>query len=217
MTRSSQAPIRVLIVDDHTLFREGLARLLGAEADIEVAADCASVSEGLRVLESKPVDLVLLDVDLGDERGLDFLMACRQRGFEGPVLIVTAGLKQGEAATLLALGAAGIFLKQDPAQMLATGIRTVASGRAWIDQGHLTSLMAAAMQPTVDERPSLTGRERDVLRGVFDGLANKEIASRLDVSESAVKAVLQQLFHKTGVRTRSQLVRIVLERYSQDL
>jgi two-component system, NarL family, nitrate/nitrite response regulator NarL len=79
------------------------------------------------------------------------------------------------------------------------------------------SLVASQQAPRPADRVGLTAREREVLRGIFDGLANKEIASRLEVSESAVKAALQQLFHKTGVRTRSQLVRIVLERYSQEL
>jgi DNA-binding NarL/FixJ family response regulator len=215
---SEPAPrLRLLIVDDHALFREGLARLLGSEPDLEVAAHCASVAEGLQALASEPVDLVLLDVDLGSERGLDFLLRARKEGFAGPVLVVTAGMTETEATLLIAQGAAGIFLKQDSAQLLAKGIRTVADGRAWIDQRHLSSLVGIPRARAADDRRNLTDRERDVLRGVFDGLANKEIATRLQVSESSVKAVLQQLFHKTGVRTRSQLVRIVLEQYSQEL
>jgi DNA-binding NarL/FixJ family response regulator len=215
MTESSR--IRILIVDDHALFREGLARLLASEPDLEVAAHCASAAEGLEALISTPVDLALLDVDLGNERGLDFLVRARRQGFTGPVLIVTAGMAESEAAMLLAQGAAGIFLKQDSAQLLAKGIRTVAEGRAWIDQRHLTSLVGNRRSPQAADSKGLTDREREVLRGVFDGLANKEIASRLQVSESGVKAVMQQLFQKTGVRTRSQLVRIALERYPQEL
>jgi DNA-binding NarL/FixJ family response regulator len=209
--------IRILLVDDHALFREGLARLLSAEADFEVAAHCSSVVDGLNAFASTAIDLVLLDVDLDNERGLDFLLRARQQGFEGPVLIVTAGLSQSEAASLIAHGAAGIFLKQDSAQLLAKGIRTVADGRAWIDQRSLASLVGIRQAPDSPEHRGLTEREKQVLRGVFDGLANKEIASRLRVSESSVKAVLQQLFDKTGVRTRSQLVRMVLEQYSHEL
>jgi two-component system, NarL family, nitrate/nitrite response regulator NarL len=209
--------IRILLVDDHALFREGLARLLSAEADFHVAAHCSTIADGLNALASVPIDLVLLDVDLGNERGFDFLRRARQQGFEGPVLIVTAGLSQSEAASLIAHGAAGIFLKQDSAKLLANGIRTVAEGRAWIDQRSLASLVGVRQAPDSRERKGLTERERQVLRGVFDGLANKEIASRLQVSESSVKAVLQQLFDKTGVRTRSQLVRMVLEQYSHEL
>ena len=213
----SRAPIRLLLVDDHALFREGLARLLGAEDDFEVTAHCGSASEGLQSLASTRVDVVLLDVDLGNERGADFLVEARRQGFEGPVLVVTAGMTDAEAALLIARGAAGIFLKENSAQLLAEGIRTVAEGRAWIDQRHLTSLVGARQPRLAGEPRGLTEREREVLRGVFDGLANKEIAARLQVSESAVKAVLQQLFRKTGVRTRGQLVRVALERYAPEL
>jgi DNA-binding NarL/FixJ family response regulator len=190
--------IRILIVDDHALFREGLARLLGAEPDLEVAAHCGSVAEGLELLDARAIDLVLLDVDLGRERGLGFLVGARQRGFQGPVLVVTAGMSDGEAAQLVAEGAAGVFLKQDSTQLLAEGIRTVASGRAWIDQRYLASLVGSREAPPAERRKGLTERERDVLRGVFDGLANKEIADKLGISESSVKAALQQLFQKTG-------------------
>lgn len=210
------ARIRLLVIDDHALFREGLARLLASEPDLEVTAHCGSVAEGLEALASTTVDLVLLDVDLGNERGFDFLVRARRQGFAGPVLIVTAGMAESEATLLIAQGAAGIFLKQDSAQLLAKGIRTVADGRAWIDQRYLTSLVGRPLRQP-DDGKGLTKREREVLRGVFDGLANKEIGSRLEVSESAVKAVLQQLFQKTGVRTRSQLVRVALEKYSQEL
>jgi DNA-binding NarL/FixJ family response regulator len=204
------------LIDDHALFRDGLVRLLNSEPDIEVVAHCASVAEGLQALATTPIDQVLLDVDLGNEHGGDFLVGARQRGFEGPVLVVTAGVSEGEAARLLAQGAAGIFLKRDSAQLLAKGIRAVASGQAWIDQGRLAQLAAGRQVPAANGDARLTDREREVLRGVFDGLANKEIASRLELSESTVKTVLQQLFRKTGVRTRSQLVRIVLERYSEE-
>jgi DNA-binding NarL/FixJ family response regulator len=204
-------------VDDHALFREGLARLLGSEPDLEVTARCGSVSEGLEVLASNSVNLVLLDVDLGNERGLDFLQRARRQSFSGPILVVTAGISERAATQLIAQGAAGVFLKQDSAQLLAEGIRTVAQGRAWIDQRYLTSLAGARSIPSAEHGGSLTEREREVLRGVFNGHVNKEIAASLGISESSVKAILQQLFHKTGVRTRSQLVRVALEQNSGDL
>lgn len=209
--------IRILLVDDHALFRESLARLLDAEPDFEVVAHLASVAPALETLSTQPVDLVLLDVDLGEERGFDFLVRARQRGFGGPVLVVTAGMTESEAALLIGQGAAGIFLKRDSTQLLAEGIRTVAGGRAWIDQTYLASLMGSRPARRPVDRTGLSERELAVLRGVFDGLANKEIASRLAISESSVKAALQQMFDKTGVRTRSQLVRVALERHSQEL
>jgi two-component system nitrate/nitrite response regulator NarL len=203
------ARIRILLVDDHALFREGLARLLASEPDFEVVAHCASVGEALKALAANPVHLVLLDVDLGNERGLDFLLRSRQEGY--------AGMVESEAALLIGQGAAGIFLKRDSTQLLAEGIRTVASGRAWIDQAYLASLVGGRPAGPPAGPEDLSDRERAVLRGVFDGLANKEIAARLQMSESSIKGILQQMFHKTGVRTRSQLVRVALERYSREV
>jgi DNA-binding NarL/FixJ family response regulator len=92
------------------------------------------------------------------------------------------------------------------------------SGEAFLDQRTLTNVLRLGDSPRDDEaHPTFTEREREVLRGVFEGLGNKEIAARLSLSESSVKAALQQLFGKTGVRTRSQLVRITLERYRNEL
>jgi DNA-binding NarL/FixJ family response regulator len=215
MPATGTAPIRLLILDDHALFRDSLARLLAAEPDFEVAGQCGSVEEALRAVGATAVDLVLLDLDLGSGRGADFMARAREAGFSGRILVVTAGLTDSEAGRLLAQGASGIFFKEDSAALLAKGIRTVVDGEAWIDQRYLATILRSQRGDEARPGPTFTRRERDVLRGVFEGLANKEIAARLDISESSVKAALQQLFDKTGVRTRSQLVRIALERYGE--
>jgi len=214
MNSAHSAKIRLLLIDDHALFREGLARLLGSEIDFEVALPCSNVDEALRVLQTTAIDLILLDYDLGQETGARFLVRASEAGFQGRVLIVTAGLAESEAADLLRHGAAGIFLKHNSPGLLAKAIRKVMQGEVWLDQKYLRILLQenAAAQPQERGR-RLSEREREVLRAVFEGLANKEIALRLLVSESSVKATLQQLFLKTGVRTRSQLVRVALERY----
>jgi DNA-binding NarL/FixJ family response regulator len=206
--------IRLLLIDDHALFREGLARLLASEPDFELAVPCATVDEALRVLQTTPVDLILLDYDLGPETGTRFLVRAAERGFHGRVLIVTAGLSEAEAADLFRRGATGIFLKHNPPSLLAKAIRKVMLGEVWLDQRYLKVLLQETRVAEPDDRGRrLSEREREVLRAVFEGLANKEIAVRLQVSESSVKATLQQLFFKTGVRTRSQLVRVALEQY----
>jgi two-component system, NarL family, nitrate/nitrite response regulator NarL len=214
MNEPHSAKIRLLLIDDHALFREGLARLLGSEPDFEIAPPCSNVTEALRILQTTRIDLILLDYDLGQETGARFLVRASEIGFQGRVLIVTAGLAESEAADLLRHGAAGIFLKHNSPDLLAKAIRKVMQGEVWLDQKYLRILLqeSAAAQPEERGR-RLSEREREVLRAVFEGLANKEIAIRLLVSESSVKATLQQLFLKTGVRTRSQLVRVALERY----
>ncbi len=209
--------IRLLLIDDHALFREGLARLLAAEPDFELAPPCSSVDEAFRVLEDGPVDLILLDYDLGPDTGSRFLLRAAERGLQSRVLVVTAGLSETEAAEMLRRGATGIFLKHNSPELLAKAIRKVMEGEVWLDQRYLKVLLEEAKSGEPEGRRRLSEREREVLRAVFEGLSNKEIAARLAVSESSVKATLQQLFFKTGVRTRGQLVRVALEQYRDSL
>ena len=124
-------------------------------------------------------------------------------------MIVTAGIGSSEMAQLIRAGVSGVFLKRDSADRLAQTIRDVMAGTVSFEQGLFHRAVAGpAFSGPAEQAERFTKRERQVLSFVFEGLANKEIASRLDVSESSVKATLQQLFAKTGVRTRSQLVRI---------
>jgi len=205
-------------VDDHSLFRESLSRLLQAETDFHIAGNCASATEALAYLDQAEIDIVLLDYDLGEEQGVAFLEGARKRGFPGRVLMVTAGMS--DAGTLRALegGASGIFLKHSPPAQLVEAIHKVVKGEMWLDSRAVRSLVAGASGKTEEQRTAepLSARERAVLKGVFEGLTNKEIGGQLQISEGSVKAAMQQLFDKTGVRTRSQLVRIALERLKQD-
>jgi len=200
------------LVDDHVLFRQSLSRLLASEPDFEVVADCGTADEALDVLERRPVDVVLLDFDLGLSQSAHFIAASRRAGHAARILMVTAGMTAAESSTALRMGAAGIFLKHGSPGALGHAIRLIAEGAMWLDP-HIIQAIADRVEPddTPHGRSSLTEREQQVLQGIFEGLANKEIGARLDVSESAVKATVQQLFRKTGVRTRSQLVRIALE------
>jgi two-component system nitrate/nitrite response regulator NarL len=191
-----------------------LSRLLDAEPDFEMVADCSSVEQAIDILKTRAVDLVLLDYDLGQQRAPDFLEQARALGLAPRVLLVTAGITPSESVQILNNGTAGLFLKHSSPELLAEAIRKVHGGETWVDQRCLRDIVHVASQP--ESRPSkdFTERERAVLRGVFEGLSNKEIGARLEISESSVKAALQQLFHKTGVRTRSQLVRIALEQFA---
>jgi len=204
---------RLLLVDDHILFREGLSRLLASESDLEIVGSCGAAAEALEVLKQTPVDIVLLDFDLGGDHASQFISSVRRQGFEGKILMVTAGMNANESSAAIQLGASGIFLKQNSPATLTRVIRMVVGGEAWVDE-KVIRLMAVAVGENSDPASAqvLTTREQQVLQGVFEGLTNKEIAAQLSATESAVKATLQQLFHKTGVRTRSQLVRIALER-----
>ncbi|MGA2271414.1 MAG: response regulator transcription factor [Bryobacteraceae bacterium] len=211
----NQPLIRALLVDDHALFRESVSSVLTQEPLLKIE-HCASIREALTMLAQRHFDLVLLDHDLGSERASQFLPAARQIGFEGRVLVVTAWVSDTEARRLMRQGVAGIFLKQRPLKELGEAIQTVAAGGTWLDGSfaHMEDEAAAAGQASP---PVFNDRQRKVLRFVLEGLSNKEIAWRLQISESYVKAILQGLFQKTGVRTRGQLVRVAFEQYEDQL
>lgn len=210
MPESMEQTIQILLVDDHTLFREGVSRLLGTELAFKVVA-CGSIKEALAVLRQRQIDIVLLDFDLGQRDGTRFVRLAKEQGFGGKILVVTAGVEEHEAAELIRCGISGIFMKQNSAALLAQGIRDVMAGKVWFDQELLQATMHGSATLPESQSGRFTQRERQVLSYVFEGLANKEIAARIGVSESSVKATLQQLFSKTGVHTRGQLVRIALE------
>jgi two-component system, NarL family, nitrate/nitrite response regulator NarL len=215
MQHDSSRTIRVLIVDDHALFRSGVMRLLETEPGIDVVGVCSTADEALHMIPSSRVDVVLLDYDLGNHRGSDLVIALKERAIPVRMLVVTAGLTARQAMELMQLGVAGIFPKSDPPELLVEAIHKVHSGDAWLKQEHLKLLVQTMHDAPGNEETSFSARERAVLRGVVEGLANKEIAAGLKISESSVKASLQQIFNKTGVRTRSQLVRIALDRYRE--
>ena len=218
MSKTAPTTVRILLIDDHALFRESVARLLDAEPGFEVVGDCSSIAEALRILKSREVDMILLDLDLGTERGSDLLEKLKGESFTGKVLLVTAGVNQSEIPNLIRKGISGIFMKHGSPALLVQGIREAMEGRVIFERDMLRRSLETGEPSEVRQAADrLSERERQVLSFILEGLANKQIADRLLISESAVKASLQQLFAKTGVRTRSQLVRIALEQFRNQL
>jgi two-component system, NarL family, nitrate/nitrite response regulator NarL len=212
------AAIRILMVDDHSLFRESLSRLLEADSRFLVVGQCATVSEAIRSYSEIPVDIVLLDYDLGEEQGSRLLPELKRRFGTAKVLMVTAGMSDATTFQAMEGGAAGVFLKHSSLSQLVAAIERVSEGEIWLDTSAARSLFggSSTWRERFERTRPLTSRQSEVLRGILDGLTNKEIAWNLKVSESSVKAVIQELFQKAGVRTRSQLVRITIERHSSD-
>src|SRR3974390_2916115 len=136
--------IRILLVDDHALFREGLSRLIESEPGFEMVAHCASAAEALDILRQKLIDLVLLDFDLGKEDGFQFIERARHSGFEGPILMGTAGMADAEAVQALRMHVGGIFHKHSSPALLAQAIRRVMAGETWLDQSSVQALVEAA-------------------------------------------------------------------------
>jgi len=208
--------ISALLVDDHASFGESVARTLSAQSDLEVS-HCTTIAAALETLQQRPIDIVLLDHDLGVERASQFLPVARHRGFAGRVLVVTAWVSDTEAKRLLRQGVAGIFVKDSPLEALVESIRLVHGGGLWLDRRYRSLAAAEHAGEHASSGPRFNERQRKVLRFVLEGLSNKAIAVQLRISESYVKALMQSLFKKTGVRTRGQLVRVVLEHYQDQL
>jgi len=209
--------IQILLIDDHVLVREGIARLLAGQPDFRVAGEASTVDEGVEIVRQTPVDVVLLDINLGTHQGGAFLDLARAVGFSGKVLVVTAGVSKLEAARLLDKGHSGIFFKHESPPLLIERIRALASGETILPFAAPDNGQSEFQNGSPTLRNPFTARERQVLQRVFAGLTNKEIASELEISEALVKAFVQQLFRKTGVRSRAQLVRVAMEKHWKDL
>jgi DNA-binding NarL/FixJ family response regulator len=163
-------------------------------------------------------DVVLLDFDLGDGERIDLIASLKSHQQSARVLMVTAGMPDAAALKVMQAGASGIFLKHGTLDELLKAVECVAAGEIWLDSHELRAIVASPLAGSVarDRERNLTARQSEVMRGILDGLSNKEIAVAINASESSVKAVIQELFRKAGVRTRSQLVRIAIEKHSSD-
>jgi len=205
--------IRLLLLNDHVLFRDSLSRQLASEPDLEVVAASGSPDEGLEILTRSPVDVALVDLNLGGSgHAFDFISSAIRAGYHGKILVTAFRADREDSLKALRLGVSGIFLVRDSLDNLLKAVRLVASGNAWLNQGVIKLLTEGAQQHEGRFRGSLTGREEHVLQGILEGLTNRSIAQRLEITEGAVKTTVRQLFQKAGVRTRSQLVRVALNR-----
>jgi two-component system, NarL family, nitrate/nitrite response regulator NarL len=217
LSNTGTETINLLLLDDHAMFRQGLARVLEKESGIRVVGQFATSADALAAIDRIGTTMVLLDVDLGPERALDFVLQAKKKGFTGQILVVTAGVSGQEAVQLVQAGVAGILHKHHSTEALCDAIRQVAAGEVCLEKDYLTSLFHSVDRSKPQAHPRLTERDKTVLQFIFHGLTNKDIGLRLDISEGAVKASLRQLFDKLGVRTRAQLVKVALEQYKDQL
>jgi two-component system nitrate/nitrite response regulator NarL len=194
-----------------------MARLLEKEVGFKVAGHFGSAAAALAALNETIPTIILLDIDLGTERALDFVVESKKKGFKGQILVVTVGTTGQEAVQLVRAGVSGILHKHHSTDELCDKIRQIAAGEIYLEQEYFASLYRSVGRPKTHNRPLLTERDKLVLRFIFQGLTNRDIATRLKISESGAKSALRQLFDKLGVRTRSQLVKIALEEYRDQL
>ena len=201
------APIRILLVDDHTLFRSGIRLLLQRNRDFEVVGEAADGLEGVkRAKELKP-DIVLLDLHMLGLSGLDALGLILQESPSCQVVLLTVSEDAEDLALALKKGAAGYLLKNIDADYLLESLRKVMQSDAVISPEMTAKLVASfrkAAPPVLNELKKLTPREGEMLAQLALGLSNKEIARKLEVAESTVKIHLQSVLKKLGVNNRVQ-------------
>jgi len=198
------ATIRVVIVEDHTLVREGLRSLLTAAPDIEVAGYGRCVAEALEVIEATSPHVVLLDLRLGEEDGLEVSRSLSSHPAGPEVLVLSAHERPSDLRAALNAGATGYLLKHTTPRLLVDAVRRVSGGHRVIDQAFVPLLVGLPSQTA--ELPDLTPREQQVLDLVAEGLANREIGERLGIARSTAQKHLESLFRKFDVHDRSGLV-----------
>lgn len=203
--------IRVLVVDDQTLVREGLAALLGSLADLEVCGEAADGEEALRLLEESTPDVVLLDLRMPRLDGLGVLEALSARPAAPPVLVLTTFDDDAALLEAVRLGARGYLLKDVRLDQLAEAVRTVATGGELIHPSLSSRLVETlAGRPgrfdALDLPDPLTRREKAVLRLAAAGCANEEIARALGLAVGTVKNHVSTILSKLGVRDRTRAV-----------
>lgn len=204
--------IRVLVVDDHQVVREGLRWMLGVEVDLEVVAEAESVATALDAIAEAEPNVVLLDIHLPDRSGLEALRDIAER-FPGlPVVILTMSAEPEYVEEAVRAGAAGYLVKNAPQVELVRALRAAAAGDAYI-QAEVTRPLLTRFAREVHRTgsaPPLSSRELQVVTGLSAGLANKQIAAQLGISETTVKGYLRELYEKLGAADRAQAVAIAL-------
>ena len=209
--------LRVVIVDDHTLFREGLKTLLQMEDDIEVVADAESAEDVVELVWQTRPDVLLLDIRMPQGNGLDAVPAVLRISAGTQVLVLTACDEKEEHVRAFKLGAKGVILKDSARQTLMQAIRTVCRGEMWMDPRmsgvlveELARMGADGDTPSIRSESGLTERELEIVRLVASGNKNKEVGALLAISERTVKTHLTNVFQKLGVRDRVGLVMYAL-------
>ena len=207
--------IRLILVDHHVLFRSSLARFLCLEPDFDDTWECGTFAEALELVQHQKVDVILFDSALSHaNEGNAFVNAARDAGYQGRFLVLADAPDALNSALALNVGVSGIFLKSEAPDRLVQAIKLVCKGDMWV-ASKVIQLLAHDLVESYPKDPGapavLSEREKSVLSGIVGGLSNRMIGLEIGLSESSVKAVVQGLFAKASVRTRSQLVRVALE------
>jgi len=206
--------IRVLLIDDHAMFRTGLRLAIESRPGIVVVAEASNRSEAIAAVAQEQPDVILLDLDLGDDSGFDLLPDLLVDGNPARVILLT-GLRDPEAhRRAVRLGAVGLVLKEHALETVLKAIEKVHAGEAWLDRAMIATILQERTRPAPTQNRSLeeeknatlTDRELQVIRLLGEGLKNKDVADRMHISEATVSHHLTSIFNKLGVADRLELV-----------
>jgi len=211
--------VRIVLADDHQLFREAVRVLLDDEPDFEVVGEAASGEEAVALTLRHEPDILLLDVAMPDRNGLTVLEQIAAASKATRIILVTGAIDEGELLRALQLGARGVVLKEAGATELLNSIRLVHSGEYFVGRERMSDLITALRGRAADSNTSaqnqvpdfgLTPRERQIVSAVVNACQNKEIAERFAISEKTVKHHLTHIFTKVGVSSRLELAMFAL-------
>lgn len=191
-------PIRLILADDHALFRQGLKSLLKHEPDVLIVAETDQVSGLVALLDATPCDILLLDLQMERSALADIEILAKRV----PVVVVTASELVGDALGAIRLGARAVVFKRFAIETLMDAVRSVAAGDVWMPASVQGQLAARLQNPLMNP---LSAREEEVVRHVALGLRNIEVAKKLFISEQTVKSHLNNIFQKLGIRDRVEL------------
>ena len=212
-SRRSQ-PIRIVIADDHPIFRDGLRRLLEAEPDLKVVGEAQDGTEAVKMARQLKPDILLLDLAMPRMPGLEALreMSSGSNSNAVRVILLTAAAEKKQIVEALQLGARGVVMKDSATQLLLKSIHTVMAGEYWVGREsvsnlvqYLRSLVQSSGEEARQKKFGLTPRELEIVSTVVAGYSNKEIAEYCKISEDTVKHHLSNIFDKLGVSTRLEL------------
>jgi two-component system nitrate/nitrite response regulator NarL len=205
-------PIRIVIADDHPIFRDGLRRLLESEADMKVVGEACDGREAVKLATEIKPDILLLDLAMPHHTGLDALRDLNAGGGAVRIILLTAAVEKKQVVEALQLGARGVVLKDSATQLLLKSIHAVMAGEYWVGRDsvsnlvqYLRNLMQSTNEESKQKKFGLTPRELEIVSAVVAGYANREIAEYFKISEDTVKHHLSNIFDKLGVSTRLEL------------
>ncbi|MGH9573615.1 MAG: response regulator [Candidatus Acidiferrales bacterium] len=208
MTKTKQA-IRILVADDHAIFRDGLRKLLEGAEDVQIIGEAANGVECTKMLAKLKPDILLLDLRMPEKDGLGVLEEVNFDTTGTRVIVLTAAEDDRDVVRAMRLGARGVVLKQSASDLLLKSIRKVADGEIWLDN-RMTAEVIDAFKKSSEagsrrEKPLLSDREKEIVQLVAQGFRNREIGEKLFISEQTVKNHLHNIFDKLGVSDRLEL------------